>query len=124
MIYLDTHAVIWLFAKNLNGFSPQGKKLIDSEELYISPMVELEIEYLFEIDKIKERSSIIIGYLGEKIGLKVSDTAFSLIIDTARKMKWTRNPFDRIITAQASAQDAVLLTKDRIIQKNYGKAFW
>jgi PIN domain nuclease of toxin-antitoxin system len=37
---------------------------------------------------------------------------------------WTRDPFDRIIVAQARLRGAPLLTKDRTIQTHHAEAFW
>jgi len=124
VIHLDTHAVVWLYMKDEVRFTEKGKSLIDREDLIISPMVKLEIEYLYEVDKISERSSIIIEYLMEKIDLNLSDIPLDRVIEKAQTMKWTGDPFDRIITAQALLQDAALLTKDRTILKHYSKAFW
>ena len=39
-------------------------------------------------------------------------------------MKWTRDPFDRLITAQAAVDDSPLLTKDDTIHTYYPKAVW
>jgi PIN domain nuclease of toxin-antitoxin system len=46
------------------------------------------------------------------------------VIDAAVQMKWTRDPFDRLITAQAAVYKNILLTKDETIRKNYLKALW
>lgn len=124
MIYLDTHIVVWLYQKDRNRFTPETLALIDKEELLISPMVELEIEYLFEIDKINIRAEIILDYLKDKTGLKVCENSFSSIVQKATSMKWTRDPFDRIITAHAAIGDSILITKDKQIRKHYPGAFW
>ena len=39
-------------------------------------------------------------------------------------MKWTRDPFDRLITAQAALDDSPLLTKDDTIHTYYPEAVW
>jgi PIN domain nuclease of toxin-antitoxin system len=39
-------------------------------------------------------------------------------------MKWTRDPFDRLITAQAALGESTLLTKDDTIRTNYANAVW
>ncbi len=124
MIYLDTHVVVWLYQKSRNEFSSETLILIDEEELLISPMVELELEYLFEIDRINTRSQIILEYLKERIGLKICDKPFQVVIQKALSMKWTRDPFDRIITAQAAVDNSILVTKDKRIQKHYPEAVW
>lgn len=124
MIYLDTHAVVWLYQKDRDRFTAHGQALIDSEELLISPIVELEIEYLFEIEKVRERSSVVLDYLRAQIGLKIPESSFIDIIRKAGTMKWTRDPFDRIITATAALQNLPLMTKDRTIHTHYPKAVW
>ncbi len=124
MIYLDTHVVIWIYQKNTGRFNPEGLNWLEQEDILISPIVELEMEYLFEIDKIRERSAVILNYLEKRIGLAMCEESFPRVIKKASSMKWTRDPFDRIITAQAALQDAPLLTQDRQIQKHYPKAVW
>lgn len=124
MIYLDTHVVIWMYQKDQQRFTQRGYSLIETEDLVISPMVQLEIEYLFEIKKIAERSSVIIDYMRKQIGLHISDTPFSEVVERAELLKWTRDPFDRLIAAQADLQQVALLTKDGTIHTYYPRAVW
>ena len=42
----------------------------------------------------------------------------------ASQLSWTRDPFDRIITAQSAIDRSTLITKDKIIQKHYEYAVW
>jgi len=102
VIYLDTHVVIWIYQKEELRFTSTGRSLVENEELIISPMVELEVEYLFEIKKITERSAVIIDYLRRQIGLKTSDTPF----------------------LEDVKQAAPLLTKDGNIHTHYPEAVW
>lgn len=37
---------------------------------------------------------------------------------------WTRDPFDRTITAQAARVGAFLLTRDETIRRHYAAAVW
>lgn len=46
------------------------------------------------------------------------------VVMEAMVQTWTRDPFDRIITATASTANAVLLTKDWGILDHYARAFW
>jgi PIN domain nuclease of toxin-antitoxin system len=39
-------------------------------------------------------------------------------------MKWTRDPFDRLITAHAAIDESPLLTKDDTIHTYYPGAVW
>lgn len=124
MVFLDTHAVVWLYSKDLTRFSSKSLDLLESENLYISPAALLELEYLYEIGRIKEDGKTITHYLAERIGLETDPLSFLPISERACTMTWTRDPFDRLITAQADFHNSVLLTKDRTITENYPRALW
>jgi PIN domain nuclease of toxin-antitoxin system len=117
--FLDTHIVIWLYEKRINLLSEKAKKYIEENDLLISPIVNMEIEYLFEIEKIKDNSETILGYLEKNIGLRVQNSDFKEIIKISLNEKWTRDPFDRIIVAHAKYMDLTLISKDEKITKNY-----
>lgn len=124
MIYLDTHVVVWLFSGQTNLLSSAAIHAIESEDLFISPMVSLELQYLFETGKISRHADKITGELSEAIGLTLCNQTFDKVITEALKFKWTRDPFDRIITAHASIGKSRLLTKDTTIAAHYELAFW
>jgi PIN domain nuclease of toxin-antitoxin system len=117
--FLDTHIVIWLYEKRLDLLSEKAKQYIEKNDLFISPIVKLEIEYLFEIEKIKDDSDSICNFLEKHIDLKVEQTDFQEIIRISLNEKWTRDPFDRIIVAHAKLKDYALISKDKEINKNY-----
>ena len=124
MIYLDTHAVAWLYAKELSRFTSKGLESLEANELFISPMVTLELEYLYETGRIQVKSRVICDSLEQAMGLRVCDQPFAAVVRMSLDHRWTRDPFDRIIVAQAKLADAPLLTKDSAIMKHYKKAFW
>ena len=124
LIYLDTHAVVWLYAKELTRFTRGGLDSLEANELLISPMVLLELEYLHETSRIQIRSRTICDSLEQTLGLHVCEGSFAPVVRLALEQSWTRDPFDRIIVAQAKLADAALLTKDSVILKHYKKAFW
>jgi len=118
-LFLDTHIVVWLFDKKLDLISAKSKELINEESVLISPMVKPELEYLYEIGKVKDRASAIIDYLYNKIGLKTDNVYLLDIINIAVTETWIRDPFDRLIVAHCKFYDAHLITKDERIRKNY-----
>lgn len=120
---LDTNAILWLYSGDLEQFSKKAKKILESTELFYSPMSTLEIQYLYELNKITYPASVIHSSLSKDIGLRVSQLSFEIVVSYASEIKWTRDPFDRIIVAQAQASAAPLLTADKIIQKNFLNAF-
>lgn len=124
MIYLDTHIVVWLYAGKIDKLSDKTRETINDNPIFISPIVRLELQYLYEIERITEKADVIVTDLSDKIGLQVCDKNFKNIINSALNYSWTRDPFDRIIVANADLNQSVLLTKDKNILKNYGKAIW
>ncbi len=60
----------------------------------------------------------------ELIGLKICDKSFNTIVSSSLDFSWTRDPFDRIIVANAMINQNVLVTKGQNILKNYEKAIW
>jgi len=123
-IFLDTHIVIWIYQKNLDLLSEKSREIIDANDIFISPVVILEIEYLYEIGKINTPAKKIIDYLKEAIGLQIEESSFKEIISVSLSEKWTRDPFDRIIVSHARFKKSALITADRKILKNYKKALF
>lgn len=124
MIYLDTHVVAWLYAGQLEKFSQLVKDLMNENEIHVSPIVRLELQYLYEIQRIIKPPNIIMTDLSERIGLKICDKHFNAIVNQALTLSWTRDPFDRIIVAQANLHSNILISKDQKILDHYSKATW
>ena len=124
MIYLDTPVVVWLYAGKVENLSEKAKELINDHEVFISPVVRLELQYLFEIQRITDEANKIVFDLSDRIGLKMCDKSFNTIVSGAIDFFWTRDPFDRIIVANAAINRNILVTKDQNILENYEKAMW
>lgn len=125
MIYLDTHVVAWLHALGGDALSPAAADAIDtSRDIRISPMVRLELQYLFELGRVSRPAVEVVDALQASLGLRVCDAPFAAVVREAEGESWTRDPFDRLIVAQASLHDAGLVSKDETLRANYGAAVW
>jgi len=123
-VYLDTHVVAWLYAGRLDLIPQQARRRIDGDEVLISPMVALELEYLFESGKVHDPAQPVLDALAAALGLRLCTLPFPRVATAARAMSWTRDPFDRLITAHAAAAGSVLVTKDRSLRRHYPAALW
>lgn len=124
MIYLDTHVVVWLYMGLVERIPLRQHAALEAGPVLISPMVLLELEYLYEIKKITVAGRAMVDDLAARLGISYCTQPFPVVANQALGESWTRDPFDRIIVAQARVQNAVLLTKDRTIRKRYPLAQW
>ena len=98
MTYLDTHVVVWLYRRDL--------------------------ELLSEIQSQRPRALTVLRALEKDIGLKVCELPFPSVFNQALGEKWGRDLFDRLIVAQAKANNQPLITKDRKIRQYYRQSVW
>ena len=124
MTYLDTHVLLRLFLGDLEKLSAPARKLIDNEDLLVSPAAVLELELLHEIGRLEPTANELIALLEQDLGLRVSELPFRTVVHQALKETWGRDPFDRLIVGNAKATDATLVTKDERIRRNYSRAIW
>lgn len=124
-LYLDTHILVWLYQDGAERLTPLGIRAIEgAEQLLVSPMVELELTYLYEISRINCSALTILESLRRDIGLETCKQPFASVVGTALKLDWTRDPFDRIIVAQAAHRESALLTADQHIRQHYSASVW
>lgn len=124
VITLDTHVVIWLHAGMTERFPAEVYRRLDTEDLVISPMVLLELEYLHEIGRLTVNADRIFADLASEIALSLCPHPFGEIMRAALKQTWTRDPFDRIIAAHALVARHALATKDESLRTHCPAAFW
>ena len=124
LIFLDTHVAAWLYAGQLERFSTALRKDLNDAVLRISPAITLEAQYLHEIGRISVPGREVVEELQRSIGLEVDDAPFEQVIAQALDNTWTRDPFDRLIVAQAALGNHPLLSKDRHIREHYEYAYW
>ncbi|MCX6631641.1 MAG: PIN domain-containing protein [Candidatus Solibacter sp.] len=123
--YLDTNVAIFLHCGNSVRLSRRAIEQIESADLLVSAMVMLELEMLYEKGAIKYTASQILSDLNQQIGVAVCQLPMAVIINSALQVKWTREPGDRLIVANAIANnEAPLVTSDRRIHEQYPNAIW
>ena len=115
---------MWLYTGQVERLSEQARELINENYLYISAIVRLELQYLYEIQRVTDEANEILFDLSDRIGLKICDKSFNTIVSGALELSWTRDPFDRIIVANAALNNSILVTKDQNILGNYENAKW
>lgn len=126
MIHLDTHVVLWLGAGEHQRLSPGVAELIRTEELGISPMVVFELEILHEIGRVSVPADVVVSEMRSATGLRVDDWPFGDVVRRASTAAFgfTRDPFDRLVSAHAALAGVELVTKDRRLRQHLDFAIW
>lgn len=126
VVYLDTHVVVWLYARGADApLSERARQALrGAVEVRVSPIVRLELQYLFEIERIGVGPAVILDELADTLGLRLCDAPFADVVRVAEGEGWTRDPFDRLVVAHAALREAPLLTKDETIRARYARAVW
>jgi PIN domain nuclease of toxin-antitoxin system len=97
---------------------------IETAQLRISPMVLFEMQLLQDIGRLNAPPQEFLTILRRDFDVAVCSLAFPEVVEASYREAWTRDPFDRLITAQARAQGGKLITKDRLIRQNFPDAVW
>lgn len=123
--YLDTNVVAWLAQGAIARISRKAQSILEQADLVISPMVLIELEYLYELNRIKLPARDIRLKIEHEIGVRVCDLSFLSVASAGLDEKWTRDPFDRMIVAQAKANGlALLVSADEEIRNHYPRTAW
>jgi PIN domain nuclease of toxin-antitoxin system len=123
VIYLDTNAALFFYERDLERFSSSALRAVEeSDDLRVSPMAVLELEFLHEIKRIRVSARRVTDTLAAELGVRICDAPFLSVVHRGIDERWTRDPFDRLIVAQARVAQAPLITKDRRMQAHYPHA--
>jgi PIN domain nuclease of toxin-antitoxin system len=123
--YVDTHVVVFLHAGDVSRISIKAQNQIENTDLLISPIILLELEMLYDKGTIKYPASQVLADLTQQIGLSVCQMPFAQVVRSAISIKWTSEPGDLLIVANAMANNcAPLVTKDERIRGGYSNAIW
>jgi len=123
-VYLDTHVLVMLAQGDSHKFSVAAKRAIDRNDLLASAAAVLELQLLYEIGRMRITASKMVAALATGVGLRVCELPFRTVVEHALAETWGRDPFDRLIVANAKAANAPLVTKDARILDNYSRALW
>jgi PIN domain nuclease of toxin-antitoxin system len=109
-ILLDTHLLLWALAKP-SKLTAKARKQIDTGEIFVSAASIWEISIKSSLGKLDANPAEILSAI-EPAGF----TLLPISGEHAAKVKELppvhRDPFDRMLVAQASVEPMILLTND------------
>jgi PIN domain nuclease of toxin-antitoxin system len=118
-LLLDTHVLLWWFAGE--RLVPEAKRLIAApdSEVFVSAVSPWEAEIKAQIGKLTVRGDLAAQVARDGfIELQVS---FAHGVAAARLPRHHRDPFDRMLVAQAQLEGLTIVTRDPVFD-NYAVA--
>ncbi|MBN6711646.1 type II toxin-antitoxin system VapC family toxin [Haemophilus haemoglobinophilus] len=120
-LLLDTHILLWLAWNKKEKLSPQAIDLLENleNELYISMASLWEIsiksslgkpDFSIDVEKLIEGAT--------RIGCKVLLIEITHILKLNQLVTVHKDPFDRLLLAQAESEKIYFLTADQLILKH------
>ncbi len=124
---LDTHALIFWF--NKENVSQEYIDFIDEqnelENLYISSISFWETAFLIKKKRIElENVDVWRISLIENANIKLINPTAREMIESVNLPDFHKDPFDRLLIAQAVTNNYFFVTKDKTIQQYNVKTFW
>jgi PIN domain nuclease of toxin-antitoxin system len=123
VIHVDTHVLVWLWERKAKHARVLARR-INGQHVSVSPAALLELQCLGEIGRFTASPADVVAGLAQSIGLTVAATSFADIVERSLTMSWTRDPFDRLIVANAAVEGVKLLTFDDRIHQHFPDALW
>ena len=112
---LDTHILLWAVSDNSN-LSNNAMKIIEDVEnmLFVSAVSAYEIMYKYKLGKLQEYTYLAENYFNILHDFDVNELQISARhAHFAGKFDWPhRDPFDRLLAAQAYVENFVFITND------------
>ncbi len=113
---LDTHVFVWVVGKSerlrqlpwLDDYRPWG----------VSPFSFLEIAFLEEVERLEIDPSFMPAVQRDP-RFEIDDISTLPVIRHATAMRWTRDPFDRLIAAHSAARRVPLCSVDGTIRRHH-----
>ena len=121
---LDTHIILWFFQGNL-GLPKDICTIIETKRCFYSHISLWEIAIKQKLNKLDPSFTIPeLEFMCMKANMNAVPISSDCIEMTKSLPLIHRDPFDRLLIAQAKASDLTLITKDMFIPQYNVKTLW
>lgn len=124
-VLLDTHAFLW-WCEDSPELSPHARKAITKNDCFVSMASFWEIAIKLSLGKLGLPASIE-RYLPEQMSLNGFETleiSFRQTVGTASLPWHHRDPFDRLLAAQALEEELSIVSRNAVFDRYGIKRIW
>lgn len=124
---LDTHTLLWCFNAS-PSLSPRARRVIDdgSNEILVSAASGWEIATKVRLGKLPTGEELVgelDGYLAQ-LGCEALPISLDHAVRAGMLTGEHRDPFDRMLIAQAQAESLTIISNDRIFDDYHVRRIW
>lgn len=126
-LLLDSHAIVWFIEGSALFSKTALRAIIDlANESFISPVTAWELAIKSSIGKLTLQTSLddFIDLISNRSGLKPLQISAAHIKAVARLPLHHRDPFDRMLIAQATVEGMTLISSDGAIDAYGLQRIW
>jgi PIN domain nuclease of toxin-antitoxin system len=116
-LLLDTHVLLWALSRPAK-LAAQTRKKIDEAEVFVSAASIWEIGIKSALGKLNTTAGEILAAV-EPAGFRMLSITGEHAAKAAELPPLHKDPFDRLLAAQAAIEPMILITNDRML-KGYG----
>jgi PIN domain nuclease of toxin-antitoxin system len=116
-VLLDTHLLLWALSQP-SKLSPATRKQIVTAEVYVSAASIWEVSVKSALGKLSAKASDVLAGI-EPAGFTLLPISGEHAAKVAELPMLHKDPFDRMLVAQASVEPMLLLTNDETL-RGYG----
>lgn len=121
-LLLDTHVFLWWNIESARLTPEARNSILEAELVFVSALSVWEASIKSSTGKLKLPSPILAGF--ESSGFEMLPISFSHAAGVADLPFHHRDPFDRLLIAQARAEGLVLVTHDRAFEDYPVEILW
>ncbi|MEK7249727.1 MAG: type II toxin-antitoxin system VapC family toxin [Bacteroidota bacterium] len=126
-ILFDTHAFLWLDG-NISKLSQKAKEICDDESntLILSVASAWEMQIKLQIGKLKLKMPLheMIASQQKINDVQILSITLHHVYGLAKLPRYHREPFDRLLVAQAEVENTKILSNDPILSKYTDRVIW
>jgi PIN domain nuclease of toxin-antitoxin system len=112
-LLIDTHLLLWALSTPAK-LSPAARRLIDKSDVYVSAASIWEISIKAALGKLAASSSDVLAAV-DPAGFSLLPISGEHAAHVAALAPHHRDPFDRMLVAQAEIEPMHLLTNDKVL---------
>ena len=112
-VLLDTHLLLWALGAPLK-LNAETRKIVDTSEVYVSAATLWEISIKVALGKLKADVNEVLAAV-PTAGLRLLPITGEHAARVVRLPPHHKDPFDRMLVAQAVTEPMILLTNDKAL---------